>query len=84
MNVSFSYGIPDGFFLDELVAFLQKVASEAPEVPFYYYHIPPLTGVKSKYRVQILWLFALERRLNGVFEGMGLYSVLNVLLPVHS
>lgn len=51
--VSFSYGISDGFLLDELVAFLQKVALEAPEVPFYYYHIPPLTGVKSKYRIQI-------------------------------
>ncbi|KFV43329.1 N-acetylneuraminate lyase [Tyto alba] len=33
---------------DELIAFLQKVASEAPEVPFYYYHIPPLTGVKIR------------------------------------
>ncbi|NXF03348.1 NPL lyase, partial [Smithornis capensis] len=33
---------------DELVAFLQKVASEAPDVPFYYYHIPPLTGVKIR------------------------------------
>ncbi|NWI67398.1 NPL lyase, partial [Todus mexicanus] len=33
---------------DELVAFLQKVASEAPAVPFYYYHIPPLTGVKIR------------------------------------
>lgn len=44
---------PCWFLLDELVAFMQKVASEAPEVPFYYYHIPPLTGVKSKYRVQI-------------------------------
>ncbi|XP_030809081.1 N-acetylneuraminate lyase isoform X2 [Camarhynchus parvulus] len=33
---------------DELVAFLQKVASEAPEVPFYYYHIPPLTGMKVR------------------------------------
>lgn len=61
---SFSYGIPDGFLLDELVAFLQKVASEAPEVPFYYYHIPPLTGVKSKYRSlvicsgqQVIWCF---------------------------
>ncbi|XP_076195720.1 N-acetylneuraminate lyase isoform X1 [Aptenodytes patagonicus] len=31
---------------DELIAFLQQVASEAPAVPFYYYHIPPLTGVK--------------------------------------
>ncbi|NXE99928.1 NPL lyase, partial [Menura novaehollandiae] len=45
-KVSFSYGIPDAFLPNELVAFLQKVASEAPEVPFYYYHIPPLTGVK--------------------------------------
>ncbi|NXG00897.1 NPL lyase, partial [Sakesphorus luctuosus] len=33
---------------DELVTFLQKVASEAPDVPFYYYHIPPLTGVKIR------------------------------------
>ncbi|NXG63643.1 NPL lyase, partial [Hemiprocne comata] len=33
---------------DELMAFLQKVASEAPAVPFYYYHIPPLTGVKIR------------------------------------
>ncbi|RMC08380.1 hypothetical protein DUI87_14624 [Hirundo rustica rustica] len=47
-NKVFSYGVPDGFLLDELVAFLQKVASEAPEVPFYYYHIPPLTGVKIR------------------------------------
>ncbi|NWR75493.1 NPL lyase, partial [Centropus unirufus] len=33
---------------DELIAFLQKVASEAPAVPFYYYHIPPLTGVNIR------------------------------------
>ncbi|NXC36365.1 NPL lyase, partial [Campylorhamphus procurvoides] len=33
---------------DELVTFLQKVASEAPDIPFYYYHIPPLTGVKIR------------------------------------
>ncbi|XP_030311101.1 N-acetylneuraminate lyase isoform X2 [Calypte anna] len=32
----------------ELIAFLQKVASEAPAVPFYYYHIPPLTAVKIR------------------------------------
>ncbi|XP_019357300.1 PREDICTED: N-acetylneuraminate lyase isoform X1 [Gavialis gangeticus] len=31
---------------DALVAFLKEVASEAPHIPFYYYHIPPLTGVK--------------------------------------
>ncbi|XP_074858489.1 N-acetylneuraminate lyase isoform X2 [Carettochelys insculpta] len=31
---------------DTLVAFLREVASEAPGIPFYYYHIPPLTGVK--------------------------------------
>ncbi|XP_062437074.1 N-acetylneuraminate lyase isoform X5 [Rhea pennata] len=31
---------------DELITFLREVASEAPAVPFYYYHIPPLTGVK--------------------------------------
>uniref|UniRef100_A0A8B9QCH5 N-acetylneuraminate lyase n=1 Tax=Apteryx owenii TaxID=8824 RepID=A0A8B9QCH5_APTOW len=33
---------------DELLAFLREVASEAPAVPFYYYHIPPLTGVKIR------------------------------------
>ncbi|XP_025956748.2 N-acetylneuraminate lyase isoform X3 [Dromaius novaehollandiae] len=33
---------------DELIAFLRAVASEAPAVPFYYYHIPPLTGVKIR------------------------------------
>ncbi|NXA11938.1 NPL lyase, partial [Sapayoa aenigma] len=43
---------------DELVAFLQKVASEAPDVPFYYYHIPALTGVK----------FRVEELLDGIKE----------------
>ncbi|NXU56882.1 NPL lyase, partial [Turnix velox] len=33
---------------NELIAFLQKVASEAPTVPFYYYHIPPVTDVKIR------------------------------------
>ncbi|XP_037763116.1 N-acetylneuraminate lyase isoform X4 [Chelonia mydas] len=33
---------------DTLVAFLREVASEAPGIPFYYYHIPPLTGVKIR------------------------------------
>ncbi|POI31788.1 hypothetical protein CIB84_004461 [Bambusicola thoracicus] len=33
---------------DELLGFLQKVASEAPTVPFYYYHIPAMTGVKIR------------------------------------
>ncbi|XP_062437072.1 N-acetylneuraminate lyase isoform X3 [Rhea pennata] len=33
---------------DELITFLREVASEAPAVPFYYYHIPPLTGVKIR------------------------------------
>lgn len=42
-------GILACFLPDELIAFLQQVASEAPAVPFYYYHIPPLTGVKGKY-----------------------------------
>ncbi|XP_061490057.1 N-acetylneuraminate lyase [Rhineura floridana] len=31
---------------DALVAFLRDVASEAPGIPFYYYHSPPLTGIK--------------------------------------
>ncbi|KAM6456529.1 N-acetylneuraminate lyase isoform 2-T2 [Liasis olivaceus] len=30
----------------ELVAFFREVASEAPDIPFYYYHIPPITGIK--------------------------------------
>lgn len=29
----------------ELVAFLKEVAASAPALPFYYYHIPALTGV---------------------------------------
>uniref|UniRef100_A0A674JJ99 N-acetylneuraminate lyase n=1 Tax=Terrapene triunguis TaxID=2587831 RepID=A0A674JJ99_9SAUR len=33
---------------DTLVAFLREVASEAPGIPFYYYHIPLLTGVKIR------------------------------------
>ncbi|XP_054837717.1 N-acetylneuraminate lyase isoform X2 [Eublepharis macularius] len=33
---------------DGLVAFLRDVASEAPGIPFYYYHIPPLTGIKMR------------------------------------
>ncbi|XP_001515973.2 N-acetylneuraminate lyase [Ornithorhynchus anatinus] len=31
---------------DALIAFLKEVAAAAPTVPFYYYHIPPLTGIK--------------------------------------
>uniref|UniRef100_A0A2D4NSI5 N-acetylneuraminate lyase n=1 Tax=Micrurus surinamensis TaxID=129470 RepID=A0A2D4NSI5_MICSU len=30
---------------DALVAFFRDVASEAPNIPFYYYHIPPITGI---------------------------------------
>ncbi|KAL7984787.1 hypothetical protein Chor_003357, partial [Crotalus horridus] len=33
---------------DELVAFFRDVASEAPNIPFYYYHIPPITGIKIR------------------------------------
>ncbi|XP_053101509.1 N-acetylneuraminate lyase isoform X2 [Hemicordylus capensis] len=33
---------------DGLVAFFRDVASEAPAIPFYYYHIPPLTGIKIR------------------------------------
>uniref|UniRef100_A0A8C7A1D2 N-acetylneuraminate lyase n=1 Tax=Nothoprocta perdicaria TaxID=30464 RepID=A0A8C7A1D2_NOTPE len=33
---------------DELIAFLREVAAEAPALPFYYYHIPHLTGVKIR------------------------------------
>ncbi|KAG8441580.1 hypothetical protein GDO86_010675 [Hymenochirus boettgeri] len=31
--------------LDALVLYLQEVASAAPSLPFYYYHIPKLTGI---------------------------------------
>lgn len=34
---------------DNLINFLKEVAAAAPALPFYYYHIPALTGVKSKY-----------------------------------
>lgn len=33
---------------DVLINFLKEVADAAPALPFYYYHIPALTGVKSK------------------------------------
>lgn len=31
--------------MDELVTSIEMIASSAPEQPFYYYHIPPFTGV---------------------------------------
>ncbi|XP_063795843.1 N-acetylneuraminate lyase isoform X2 [Pseudophryne corroboree] len=33
---------------DALVAYLKEVASAAPSLPFYYYHIPSLTGIRYK------------------------------------
>ncbi|XP_004613851.1 N-acetylneuraminate lyase isoform X2 [Sorex araneus] len=33
---------------DALVSFLEEVASAAPTLPFYYYHIPAITGVKIR------------------------------------
>jgi N-acetylneuraminate lyase len=32
--------------VDELVAFLGEIAAAAPDLPFYYYHIPSMTNVK--------------------------------------
>src|SRR4051794_30468064 len=32
--------------VDELAAFLGEIASAAPDLPFYYYHIPSMTNVK--------------------------------------
>ena len=32
--------------IDELVAFLGEIAAAAPDLPFYYYHIPSITNVK--------------------------------------
>lgn len=32
--------------VEELVEFCAEMAAEAPQTPFYYYHIPALTGVK--------------------------------------
>ncbi|KAM4722491.1 N-acetylneuraminate lyase [Rhinophrynus dorsalis] len=32
--------------IDALVLYLKEVASSAPGLPFYYYHIPALTGIK--------------------------------------
>lgn len=31
--------------LEDLVSFCAEIAAEAPELPFYYYHIPGMTGV---------------------------------------
>lgn len=33
---------------DDLISFLREVAAVAPALPFYYYHIPSLTGVKIR------------------------------------
>ncbi|XP_069402328.1 N-acetylneuraminate lyase isoform X3 [Ovis canadensis] len=33
---------------DVLISFLKEVAAAAPALPFYYYHIPALTGVKIR------------------------------------
>nr|XP_048287049.1 N-acetylneuraminate lyase isoform X2 [Myodes glareolus] len=33
---------------DALISFLREVAAAAPALPFYYYHIPSLTGVKIR------------------------------------
>lgn len=33
---------------DALISFLREVAAVAPALPFYYYHIPSLTGVKIR------------------------------------
>ncbi|XP_055480337.1 N-acetylneuraminate lyase isoform X3 [Psammomys obesus] len=33
---------------DALISFLKEVAAKAPALPFYYYHIPSLTGVKIR------------------------------------
>ncbi len=32
--------------LDELIAFCKEIAAAAPKTPFYYYHLPELTGVQ--------------------------------------
>eukprot|EP00062_Callorhinchus_milii_P010789 gi/632956050/ref/XP_007893768.1/ PREDICTED: N-acetylneuraminate lyase isoform X2 [Callorhinchus milii] len=52
--------------IDALVKFLQEVASAAPNLPLYYYHIPELTGV----------FFNMEELLDGIekkiptFQGL--------------
>lgn len=33
-------------YVDELVGFCAEVASGAPDIPFYYYHIPSISGVR--------------------------------------
>ena len=41
--------MPPNFFrpanMEALLALCQKLAAAAPDLPFYYYHIPPMTGV---------------------------------------
>ncbi len=43
--------------VQELVAFCEQVAAAAPDVPFYYYHIPSMTGLRFP-AVQFLELAA--------------------------
>ncbi len=56
--------MPPSFFkpknLESLVDCCAAVAEAAPEMPFYYYHIPPLTGVAQKMSV---FLPAVEERI---------------------
>lgn len=51
---------------DELAGILSKVAAEAPSLPFYYYHLPSLTGV----HVQVSDLFAKAVNLIPNFAGV--------------
>jgi len=34
---------------DELIRYCKTVAAEAPDLPFYYYHLPIMTQVNRKY-----------------------------------
>uniref|UniRef100_A0A3B3Z981 N-acetylneuraminate lyase n=1 Tax=Periophthalmus magnuspinnatus TaxID=409849 RepID=A0A3B3Z981_9GOBI len=41
--------ISPSFFKPSTAAFLREVASAAPTLPFYYYHLPAMTGVNGNY-----------------------------------
>ncbi|XP_029285901.1 N-acetylneuraminate lyase isoform X2 [Cottoperca gobio] len=58
---------------DALRSFLQKVASHAPNLPFYYYHIPSVTGVNVLVRDVLEGIEELIPSFSGVkFSGSDL------------
>lgn len=61
------------FPLAALRMFLQEVAAVAPALPFYYYHIPSMTGVHCE-NTALLYLLTI------LFHKYHIYAVVRYLL----